>query len=206
MCSVWPMSVRMWLLRLGKRQRVNSLLWWRGGIQQRHFRLAGVCRTVMPAWVIDKYGNNDVLRFTKNASFPIIDYPNEVVVRVHAAGLNPLDVKMRGEWWTPESSGCVCVCADSEYSNAIKEVTDIHAPNPALTCDWLLRWIMTSIFEFKILPLHTENLIFPLRDLCIGIMSLVWFVFNLKSFVIFKYLTAMFIFPFYCHKGEQLKD
>lgn len=50
----------------------------------------------MPAWVIDKYGNNDVLRFTKNASFPVIDYPNEVIVKVQAAGLNPLDVKMRG--------------------------------------------------------------------------------------------------------------
>ena len=29
----------------------------------------------MQAWVIDKYGNNSVLRFTKNASFPIIHYP-----------------------------------------------------------------------------------------------------------------------------------
>lgn len=91
------MSVRMWLSRLGRRQRANSLMWWRGGIQKRQFQVSGVCRTVMPAWVIDKYGNNDVLRFTKNASFPIIDYPNEVIVRVHAAGLNPLDVKMRGE-------------------------------------------------------------------------------------------------------------
>ncbi|MEQ2167226.1 hypothetical protein GOODEAATRI_001906 [Goodea atripinnis] len=52
--------------------------------------------TVMPAWVIDKYGNNDVLRFTNNARFPIIDYPNEVIVKVFAAGLNPLDVSMRG--------------------------------------------------------------------------------------------------------------
>lgn len=52
----------------------------------------------MPAWVIDKYGSNDVLRFTKNASFPIINYPNEVIVKVFAAGLNPIDVSMRGEW------------------------------------------------------------------------------------------------------------
>uniref|UniRef100_A0A3Q4I717 Reticulon-4-interacting protein 1 homolog, mitochondrial-like n=2 Tax=Neolamprologus brichardi TaxID=32507 RepID=A0A3Q4I717_NEOBR len=54
------------------------------------------CRTVMPAWVIDKYGSNEVLRFTKNASFPIINYPNEVIVKVFAAGLNPIDVAMRG--------------------------------------------------------------------------------------------------------------
>lgn len=96
MWSIRPMSVRMWLSRLGRPQRANSLVWWRGGNQKRQFQVCGVCRTVMPAWVIDKYGNNDVLRFTKNASFPIIDYPNEVIVRVHAAGLNPLDVKMRG--------------------------------------------------------------------------------------------------------------
>lgn len=51
----------------------------------------------MPAWVIDKYGGNDVLRFTKNASFPFITYPNEVIVKVYAAGINPLDVRMRGE-------------------------------------------------------------------------------------------------------------
>lgn len=51
----------------------------------------------MPAWVIDKYGSNDVLRFTKNASFPVISYPNEVIVKVSAAGLNPIDVAMRGE-------------------------------------------------------------------------------------------------------------
>lgn len=50
----------------------------------------------MPAWVIDKYGKNDVLRFTKNAALPIIHYPNEVVVKVHAAGLNPIDISMRG--------------------------------------------------------------------------------------------------------------
>lgn len=53
-------------------------------------------QSVMQAWVIDKYGDNSVLRFTKNAAFPIIHYPNEVIIKVHAAGLNPLDVNMRG--------------------------------------------------------------------------------------------------------------
>lgn len=54
-------------------------------------------QSVMQAWVIDKYGDNSVLRFTRNAAFPVIHYPNEVTIRVHAAGLNPLDVNMRGE-------------------------------------------------------------------------------------------------------------
>ncbi|XP_038584708.1 reticulon-4-interacting protein 1 homolog, mitochondrial [Micropterus salmoides] len=66
------------------------------GSQTRLFSTTKSCMTVMPAWVIDKYGSNDVLRFTKNASFPVINYPNEVIVKVFAAGLNPIDISMRG--------------------------------------------------------------------------------------------------------------
>lgn len=64
--------------------------------KHRQFSSTKSCLNIMPAWVIDKYGANDVLRFTKNAAFPIINYPNEVIVKVCAAGLNPLDVSMRG--------------------------------------------------------------------------------------------------------------
>ncbi|XP_033843745.1 reticulon-4-interacting protein 1 homolog, mitochondrial [Periophthalmus magnuspinnatus] len=63
--------------------------------RQRQFSTTKSYLNIMPAWVIDKYGGNDVLRFTKNAAFPIINYPNEVIVKVCAAGLNPLDVSMR---------------------------------------------------------------------------------------------------------------
>ncbi|XP_054470296.1 reticulon-4-interacting protein 1 homolog, mitochondrial [Anoplopoma fimbria] len=66
------------------------------GSQPSLFSTTRSSLTVMPAWVIDAYGGNDALRFTRNASFPVINYPNEVIVRVHAAGLNPLDVSMRG--------------------------------------------------------------------------------------------------------------
>ncbi|KAG9470033.1 hypothetical protein GDO78_019044, partial [Eleutherodactylus coqui] len=52
-------------------------------------------RTVMPAWIIDKYGGNDVLRFSDNLLFPILNYPNEVIIKVHAASVNPIDVNMR---------------------------------------------------------------------------------------------------------------
>ncbi|KAK2843852.1 hypothetical protein Q7C36_012067 [Tachysurus vachellii] len=53
-------------------------------------------QSVMQAWVIDQYGDNSVLRFTTNAAFPVLHYPNEVIIKVQAAGLNPLDVNMRG--------------------------------------------------------------------------------------------------------------
>ncbi|XP_035530129.1 reticulon-4-interacting protein 1 homolog, mitochondrial [Morone saxatilis] len=88
MCSVRHLVHSRWLCYLNKSLPVSS--------QARLFSTSRICRTVMPAWVIDKYGSNDVLRFTKNASFPIIDFPNEVIVKVFAAGLNPLDVSMRG--------------------------------------------------------------------------------------------------------------
>ncbi|XP_023250489.1 reticulon-4-interacting protein 1, mitochondrial [Seriola lalandi dorsalis] len=91
MASVSHLVYRKWLFHLSKSRSVS-----RHSSQSRLFSTSSRCRTIMPAWVIDKYGSNDVLRFTKNASFPVINYPNEVIVKVVAAGLNPLDVSMRG--------------------------------------------------------------------------------------------------------------
>ena len=51
----------------------------------------------MRAWVINQYGTNDVLAFTENHPAPSVNFAHEVVVQVHAASLNPLDVSMRGE-------------------------------------------------------------------------------------------------------------
>lgn len=92
MSAVRHLACSRRLFHLSKSQSVT----WHGS-QARLFSTAKSCRTIMPAWVIDTYGSNDVLRFTKNASFPVINYPNEVIVKVFAAGLNPLDVSMRGE-------------------------------------------------------------------------------------------------------------
>ncbi|XP_015236746.1 PREDICTED: reticulon-4-interacting protein 1, mitochondrial [Cyprinodon variegatus] len=95
MSSVRYLTNRRLLLNLSKSVPEHRLPAW-----LRHpcrlIRSSSRAMTVMPAWVIDKYGSNDVLRFTNNASFPVINYPNEVIVKVFAAGLNPLDVSMRG--------------------------------------------------------------------------------------------------------------
>ncbi|XP_053291373.1 reticulon-4-interacting protein 1 homolog, mitochondrial [Pleuronectes platessa] len=88
MASVGHLVCRRWLCGLGRSPAVPRLC--------RSLTTSSTRRSVMPAWVIDQYGGNDVLRFTKNASFPIINYPNEVIVKVCAAGLNPLDISMRG--------------------------------------------------------------------------------------------------------------
>ncbi|KAK0133644.1 Reticulon-4-interacting protein 1, mitochondrial [Merluccius polli] len=87
MCSRWL---------LGKSDAARSSVFGCHGRQKRLFSATRSRMSVMPAWVIDTYGGNDVLRFTRNASFPIVHYPNEVIVQVHAAALNPLDVSMRG--------------------------------------------------------------------------------------------------------------
>lgn len=96
MCAVRHLVHSKWFCHLSKLRNVDTLVSWPGS-RNILFSTSTVSRTVMPAWVIDKYGGNDVLRFTRNASFPVINYPNEVIVKVCAAGLNPLDVSMRGE-------------------------------------------------------------------------------------------------------------
>ncbi|XP_036006994.1 reticulon-4-interacting protein 1 homolog, mitochondrial isoform X1 [Fundulus heteroclitus] len=95
MTSVGYLTHRRLLLNLSKSLCDHRPPAWLRS-QSRLLRTSSRAMTVMPAWVIDKYGNNDVLRFTNNASFPVINYPNEVIVKVFAAGLNPLDVSMRG--------------------------------------------------------------------------------------------------------------
>lgn len=51
----------------------------------------------MSAWVIDQYGSNEVLKFSEEIPAPTVSLPNEVMVKVHATSLNPLDIAMRGK-------------------------------------------------------------------------------------------------------------
>uniref|UniRef100_A0A4X1VE94 NAD(P)H oxidoreductase RTN4IP1, mitochondrial n=1 Tax=Sus scrofa TaxID=9823 RepID=A0A4X1VE94_PIG len=82
-----------------RRNACTALCFWRNQIVEkplvRKITTTSPRSTVMPAWVIDKYGNNEVLRFTQNMMLPMIHYPNEVVIKVHAASINPIDVNMR---------------------------------------------------------------------------------------------------------------
>lgn len=63
----------------------------------RKFHVSYQRCSTMPSWVIDRYGKNDVLRLTSNMIFPAIRLPNEVIIKVHAASLNPIDVNMRSK-------------------------------------------------------------------------------------------------------------
>ncbi|XP_076021470.1 NAD(P)H oxidoreductase RTN4IP1, mitochondrial-like isoform X2 [Genypterus blacodes] len=50
----------------------------------------------MAAWVIHQCGSNEVLKFSKEVSVPLINSSRDVMIKVCAASLNPLDVSMRG--------------------------------------------------------------------------------------------------------------
>ncbi|XP_077366222.1 NAD(P)H oxidoreductase RTN4IP1, mitochondrial-like isoform X2 [Festucalex cinctus] len=50
----------------------------------------------MSAWVIDQFGTNEVLRYSEDIPVPTITSSSQVMIQVHAASLNPLDVSMRG--------------------------------------------------------------------------------------------------------------
>ena len=51
----------------------------------------------MSAWVIDQYGTNEVLRVSDEIMMPTINLASEVLIKVEAASLNPLDISMRGK-------------------------------------------------------------------------------------------------------------
>lgn len=82
-----------------RRNARSAVCFWRSQVIQkpsvRKISTTSPRSTVMPAWVIDKYGSNEVLRFTQNMMIPMIHYPNEVIIKVHAASINPIDVNMR---------------------------------------------------------------------------------------------------------------
>lgn len=97
MCSIGHFAKAMVFSGVRKSQFARQMKsCWRCS-HTRLFSATRVCSSTMPAWVIEKYGSNEVLRFSKDAPFPVINYPNEVIVKVFAAGLNPIDVSMRGE-------------------------------------------------------------------------------------------------------------
>lgn len=68
-----------------------------GRAPARGLRTSPRARSAMPSWVIDRYGSNEVLRFTRDMVFPVIHFPNEVIIKVHAASLNPIDLSMRSK-------------------------------------------------------------------------------------------------------------
>lgn len=68
-------------------------------IQSRHNGTSpGVKRKVKPrmkAWQIYQYGGNEELTLSTSAKIPEIKNPKDILIEIHAASVNPIDVNMR---------------------------------------------------------------------------------------------------------------
>ncbi|KAK3098765.1 hypothetical protein FSP39_022868 [Pinctada imbricata] len=50
----------------------------------------------MKAWQIHQYGSNEELTFSNTVRVPRVRNPKDILVKVHAASVNPIDIRMRG--------------------------------------------------------------------------------------------------------------
>jgi len=53
--------------------------------------------STMSAWQLHAYGSVDQLKLSDSVLLPVISRPHDVLVRVHAASINPVDVMMVGK-------------------------------------------------------------------------------------------------------------
>lgn len=74
----------------------------------------------MKGWQINEYGDLDVLQFNDNIKVPILEDPNEVLVKVQAASVNPIDVLMISTCilWTFDGQDVSIVYLSEGYGSA----------------------------------------------------------------------------------------
>ena len=51
----------------------------------------------MRAWQIYKHGGTEELGLSTTRQLPVITHPQDVLVKVHAASINPIDILIMGE-------------------------------------------------------------------------------------------------------------
>lgn len=51
----------------------------------------------MSAWQIHQYGGNEELALSSTVRMPTLRSPEDILIQVHAASVNPIDVRMRGK-------------------------------------------------------------------------------------------------------------
>lgn len=73
---------------------------WSASLRRNACSSPSALRSCMSAWVIDQYGTDGVLKYREEMPVPSVGSTSEVLIRVHAASLNPLDISMKGTCWT----------------------------------------------------------------------------------------------------------
>lgn len=69
---------------------------WSASLRRNACSSPSALRSCMSAWVIDQYGTDGVLKYREEMPVPSVGSTSEVLIRVHAASLNPLDISMKG--------------------------------------------------------------------------------------------------------------
>ena len=52
----------------------------------------------MPSWQIYKYGDINELTLSRKRYLPVIEHPQDVLIRVEAASINPIDSLIMGRY------------------------------------------------------------------------------------------------------------
>lgn len=56
----------------------------------------GTSAARMQAWIIYYYGDNQQFTFSDSVQMPILHSPKDVLIKISAASLNPVDIRRRG--------------------------------------------------------------------------------------------------------------
>ena len=62
------------------------------------FNCSSTDAKAISAWQIYKYGTTSELTLSTTRQLPVIDRPSDVLVKVHAASVNPIDILIMGNY------------------------------------------------------------------------------------------------------------
>ena len=68
-----------------------------------------VLSDTMRKWQVHQYGGTEELTLCTTASIPTITKPDEILVKVHAASVNPIDPMMIGKFLSSTCVDIICI-------------------------------------------------------------------------------------------------